>query len=68
MAPNASVANTVIHTNGLAGSDQSIVGSRMAMQISTPPIVGVPVFFRVRLRPVVAHNWPIWNSRSFWIT
>ena len=59
MAPKASVENTVIHTNGLAGSDHSTVGSRMAMQISTPPMVGVPVFFRCDCGPSSRTNWPI---------
>ncbi len=50
------------------GSDHSTVGNRMAMQISTPPMVGVPVFFRCDCGPSSRTNWPIWNSRSFWIT
>ena len=45
MAPKAAVARTAIHTNGLAGSDQRSVGNRMAMAMSTPPMVGVPDFF-----------------------
>ena len=68
MAPKASVESTVIHTNGLAGSDQSTVGSTMAMMISTPPMVGVPDFFRCDCGPSSRTYWPIWNSRSFSIT
>ena len=68
MAPKASVEKTVIQTKGLAGSDQSTVGSRMAMTISTPPMVGVPDFFRCDCGPSSRTYWPIWNSRSFSIT
>ena len=38
------------------------------MQISTPPMVGVPVFFRCDCGPSSRTNCPIWNSRSFSIT
>ena len=68
MAPNASVEKTVIHTNGLPGSAQSTVGSRIAMMMSTPPMVGVPDFFRCDCGPSSRTYWPIWNSLSFSIT
>ncbi len=65
MAPKANVEATVTHTNGFEGSDQSTVGSRIAIQMSTPPMVGVPVFFRCDCGPSSRTNCPIWNSRSF---
>ncbi len=65
MAPYASVEKTTTQTSGFAGSDHSTVGSRMAMQMSTPPIVGVPVFFMCDWGPSSRTNWPIWNSRRF---
>ncbi len=68
MAPNAAVEKTVIQTKGLAGSDHRTVGNRTAMAISTPPIVGVPDFFWCDWGPSSRMYWPIWNSRSFWMT
>ena len=68
MAPKAIVEKTVIQIKGFPGSAQSTVGSRIAMQMSTPPMVGVPVFFRCDCGPSVRTYWPIWNSRSFSIT
>src|SRR5215469_4891732 len=68
MAPNAVVEQTAIQTKGLLGSDHSTVGSRMAMAMSTPPMVGVPDFFWCDLGPSSRMYWPIWNSRSFWMT
>ncbi len=65
MAPKASVEKTTIQTKGLEGTDQSTVGSKMAMAMSTPPMVGVPDFFWCDCGPSSRMYWPIWNSRSF---
>ena len=46
-------------THGSVGIDHSSVGSTMAITISTPPIVGVPVFFRCDCGPSSRTNWPI---------
>ena len=39
------VESIASQTKGLLRSDHSRVGTRIEMQISTPPIVGVPAFF-----------------------
>jgi len=60
--------SAAIHTNGSERSDQSSVGSRTEMTIRTPPMVGVPAFFWCACGPSSRMYWPIWNSRSFWMT
>ncbi len=45
-------------TKGLERSLHSSVGRRMAMQMSTPPMVGVPAFFWWSLGP---------SSRMYWL-
>ncbi len=59
MAPKAAVENITTHTKGLDRSAHSRVGNRMAMQISTPPIVGVPAFFWCAFGPSSRMYWPI---------
>ena len=54
MAPKASVEHITSQTKGLERSLHSSVGKRMAMQMSTPPMVGVPAFFWCALRTVLA--------------
>ena len=46
--------STTIQTNGFDRSAHSSVGTRIEMQISTPPIVGVPAFFWCALRAFFA--------------
>ncbi len=55
MAPKASVENTAIQTKGLAGSDHSTVGSRMAMHDEHAAHGGRAGLLQVRLRPVLAN-------------
>ena len=54
MAAKASVENITSQTNGLERSAHSSVGTRMEMQMSTPPMVGVPPFFWCALRALFA--------------
>ena len=68
MAPKASVEATATQTKGSEGMDHRIVGTRIAITMSTPPMVGVPVFVRCDCGPSSRTNCPIWNSRSFSIT
>ena len=68
MAPKARIENTATQTNGFDGSDHSTVGRTIAITIRMPPMVGVPDFLRCDCGPSSRMNWPIWNSRSFWIT
>ncbi len=44
--------NMASHTKGLDRSAQRNVGNRIAMQMSTPPMVGVPAFFWCALGPL----------------
>ena len=68
MAPKAAVENITTQIKGFDRSAHKKVGSRMAMQMSTPPMVGVPAFFWCALGPSSRMYWPIWNSRSFSMT
>ena len=63
MAPNASVDSIATQTKMLVRSAHSSVGSRLEMTMSTPPMVGVPPFFRWVCGPSSRTYWPKWNSR-----
>ena len=62
------VAKIIICMNGLFNFANSRVGRSTASKIITPPIVGVPFFFRCDLGPVGRISSPIWFLCSMWIT
>src|SRR2546425_4540605 len=62
MAPKPSVTISTIHTKRLLQSNHSKVDTPMPMRISTPPIVGVPLFARWACTPYSRIGWPIFSS------
>ena len=60
MTPKASVVVRSIQTKRLDRSAHSSVLTPVATKIRTPPIVGVPDFWRCDCGPSVRTRWPIW--------
>ena len=57
-APKASVTSSANQTKRLVRSAHSRVDTLIAQRISTPPMVGVPVFFRCEAGPSSRTGWP----------
>ncbi|OIQ94086.1 hypothetical protein GALL_239040 [mine drainage metagenome] len=68
MAPNPSVTMSTSQTKRLDRSIHSRVEAVMAIRISTPPMVGVPVLIRWVCGPSWRTAWPTFIAVSLRIT
>jgi hypothetical protein len=68
MAPKPSVTTITIHTKRLLQSNHKSVDTPIAMRMSTPPMVGVPLLAMCSFTPYSRMGWPIFISVSRRIT